>query len=328
MWLSIAITSYLINAGVYVADKFLLSKKIHSSITYAFFVGIWSIFNFVILAFDPWVPSFKELLIDLLAGMLFLFTLIFWYKALHQSEATRVVPVVGALVPVFSFLFSYIFLDETLSERQFLAFAILIIGGILISVKQTRFYYVKEVVNSFKAKFGNVLGGVHANYQPTQRLLLNSVISALFFAAYYVLIKYIYTTQPFIGGFVWSRLGTFIGVLLIFCVTDFRKNIIEYQKGQKTPKNLSFFFAVRIMAALAFIMLNWAISLGNVALINALQGVQYIFLLIIVLFLSTKFPKIMREETGGGVLFQKIIGATLVAIGLYMLVTWKEILGI
>jgi hypothetical protein len=82
------------------------------------------------------------------------------------------------------------------------------------------------------------------------------------------------------------------------------------------------------LAALAFIMLNWAISLGNVALINALQGVQYIFLLIIVLFLSTKFPKIMREETGGGILFQKIIGAALLAIGLYMLVTWQEILGI
>jgi drug/metabolite transporter (DMT)-like permease len=328
MWLSIAITSYLINAGVYVADKFLLSKRIHSSITYAFFVGIWSIFNFIILAFDPWVPTFRQLLIDLLAGMLFLFTLIFWYKALHQSEATRVVPVVGALVPIFSFILSYIFLDEILSERQFLAFAILIIGGILISIKQTRFYYVKEVMNSFKLKFGNILGGVHAQYNSTQRLLLNSIISALFFAAYYVLIKYIYTTQPFIGGFVWSRLGTFIGVLLIFCVTDYRKNIIEYQKGQKTPKNLAFFFTVRILAALAFIMLNWAISLGNVALINALQGTQYIFLLIIVLFLSTRFPKIMREETGGGVLFQKVIGAALVAIGLYMLVTWQEILGI
>ena len=104
MWLFITISAYMINAGVYVADKFLLSKKIHSSITYAFFVGIWSIFNFFILIIDPWVPNMKEFAIDLLAGMLFLFTLIFWYKALHQSEATRVVPIVGALVPIFSFL--------------------------------------------------------------------------------------------------------------------------------------------------------------------------------------------------------------------------------
>ena len=107
MWLFIAIFSYFLNAGVYVADKFLLSKKIHSSIVYAFYVGIWSVGNFILLFFDPWVPKFPILLLDLSAGFLFLFTLIFWYKALHQSEATRVVPIVGALTPVFSFIFSF-----------------------------------------------------------------------------------------------------------------------------------------------------------------------------------------------------------------------------
>ncbi len=320
MWLTVAIGSYFINAGIYVADKFLLSKKIHSSITYAFFVGIWSIFNIFLLVFDPWVPALRELLVDLLAGALFLATLIFWYKTLHQSEATRVVPIVGALIPIFSFLFSYIFLGQSLAERQLLSFVILIIGGILISIKHTRFYVVKEVMERFRNIFGNILGGIHAQYRPARRLILNSVTSALFFAIYYVLIKYIYTSQPFIGGFVWSRLGTFIGVLFLLFVPDWRKLIIKHQKGAKTPKNLTFFLSVRILAALAFIMLNWAISLGNVALINSLQGVQYVFLMLLVLFLSTKFPKILREELGGGVLLQKIIGVVLISLGLYMLI--------
>ncbi len=320
MWLTIAITSYFINAGIYVADKFLLSKKIHSSITYAFYVGIWSIFNIFLLYFDPWIPSLRELGIDLLAGMLFLATLIFWYKALHQSEATRVVPIVGALIPIFSFLFSYIFLGDILVERQLLAFFILINGGILISVKRTRFWVLKEVWASFRNIFGDVLGGIHAKYRPTSRLILNSVISALFFAAYYVLIKYIYMNQPFIGSFVWSRMGSFIGVLLILFVPDWRKLIIKHQKGAKTPKNIIFFLSVRLLAAVAFIMLNWAISMGNVALINSLQGTQYVFLFFIVLFLSAKFPKILKEELGGGVLLQRVIGISLIGVGLYMLV--------
>jgi drug/metabolite transporter (DMT)-like permease len=321
MWFLVAISAYFINAGVYVADKFLLSKKIHSSITYAFFVGIWSIFNFVILIFDPWMPNFRELTIDLLAGLLFLVTLIFWYKALHQSEATRVVPVVGALIPVFSFMLSYIFLGETLSERQLLAFVILIIGGILISVKHTRFYVMKEMMESFRRKFGYILGGIHAEYRPNERLILNSVISALFFAAYYVLIKYIYSEQPFIGSFVWSRFGSFLGVLCILFVRDWRKSIMEHQKGAKTPKNIGFFLGVRLLAAAAFIMLNWAISLGNVALINSLQGVQYVFLILIVFFLSTRYPKYLNEELGGGILFQKTIGVVLISLGMYMLIT-------
>lgn len=320
MWILIATTSYLLNAGVYVADKFLLSKKIHSSVAYAFFVGVWSIFNFLILPLDPWVPNLREFGLDISAGLLFLVTLIFWYKALHQSEATRIVPIVGALVPIFSFVLSYIFLGETLEERQLLAFLILINGGILISVKQTKFYQTKKVIERFKNVFGNTLGGVHVTYHPIRRLLLNSVISAFLFAAYYVLVKYIYMNQPFIGGFVWSRLGSFFGVILMLFVAPWRKLIISQQKGQKSPKNFSFFLSVRILAAIAFIMLNWAISKGNVALINSLQGVQYVFLILIVLFLSKRYPKLIKEELGGGVMIQKIIGISLVSIGLYMLV--------
>lgn len=321
MWLIIAIISYFINAGVYVADKFLLSKKVHSSISYAFFVGVWSIFNFTILIFGPWMPNLREFGLDVSAGLLFLVTLVFWYKALHQSEATRVVPIVGALVPIFSLSLSYIFLGESLNQQQVFAFIILINGGILISVKHTRFYIWDEISNKLKNIFGDIFGGINVDYRPTRRLIINSIASALLFASYYVLIKYIYMHQPFIGGFVWSRLGTFIGAMLILLVPKWRRLIVRGQKNQKSPKNLVFFFSVRLLAALAFIMLNWAISLGdNVAMINALQGVQYVFLLALVLFLSRRFPKILKEELGGGVLAQKLIGASLICIGLYMLV--------
>lgn len=321
MWLFIAVISYFINAGVYVGDKFLLSKKVHSSVAYAFYVGIWSFLNIALLFLDPWVPNLQEFALDMLAGLIFLATLIFWYKALHQSEATRVVPIVGALIPAFSFILGFVFLGEKLTERELLAFAILIIGGVLISVKHTRFYELQEVSNRIRGVFGNALGGIHAAYRPTQRLIVNSVVAAFFFAAFYVLIKYIYTVQPFIGGFVWSRLGSFVGVNLMLLVPTWRKLILEKKHlGENSkPKNLAFFFFIRILASVAFILLNRAVSMGNVALINSLQGAQYIFLFIIVLFLSSKYPKVLKEELGGAVLFQKILGALLIGIGLYML---------
>jgi drug/metabolite transporter (DMT)-like permease len=316
MWLFAAIGSYFINAGVYVADKFLLSKRIHSSIVYAFYVGIWSIFNFVILIFDPFVPTVKWLMIDLSAGALFLFTMVFWYKALHQSEATRVVPIVGSLVPVFSLLFSTIFLGTSLTKQESVAFAILALGGALISVRRTKLYFPSWVFR----RVHEILGSVHARYRPTERLIQNSIISAFFFAAYYILMKYIYVHQPFIGSFVWSRLGTFLAVLAILLVPQWRQAIGDFRKDSSRQTNLFFFLAVRIAAALAFIGLNWAISLGEVAMINVLQGTQYIFLLIIVLILSVRYPKIYKEELGGEVMFQKIAGVILVSLGLYLLV--------
>jgi len=60
-------------------------------------------------------------------------------------------------------MFAYIFLDETLTERQFLAFVILIIGALMISVKHTRFYYLREVWYNVRSKFGYILGGWHAS---------------------------------------------------------------------------------------------------------------------------------------------------------------------
>jgi len=324
MWIFIAVASYLMNAGVYVADKFLLSKKIHSSIVYAFYVGIWSIGNFVLLIFDPYFPETRALILDLLAGFLFLFTLVFWYKALHQSEATRVVPIVGALTPVFSFIFSFLFLGAELNVQQLAAFVVLIAGGLLISVKRTRMHMVGEVYNRIKNICGDAFGKYAVEIRPTRRLILNSIIAAICFAAYYVFIKYIYshTGQPFIGAFVWSRLGSFLGVIAILFVPAWRRLIRESKTTEKrTPMQLIFFLGVRFAAALAFIMLNWAVSLSdNVSLINALQGTQYVFLLVLVVIFSSRYPKILSEEIGRGVMMQKILGIILVSLGLYLLV--------
>lgn len=316
-WLSIAIFSYFINAGVYVADKFMLSKKFHSSITYAFYVGIWSVLNFVLLVFSPYVPSPKWLLIDLLAGALFLFTIIFWYKALHQSEATRVVPIVGGLTPIFTLVLATIFLGETLNQKHLVAFPVLIFGGVLISVKHTKVYAVTRLVERVQEVFGLI----HARYLPMRRLLINSLVAAFFFAAYNVLIKYIYMNEPFLGSFVWSRFGTFLATLFILMVPEWRAAITEHQRGVKKQSSMAFFLSVRFMAAMAFIMLNWAISLGNVAMVNVLQGVQYVFLIIIVLFLSKVVPAIYNEEMGRDVVLQKLGGILLVSYGLYVLIS-------
>jgi drug/metabolite transporter (DMT)-like permease len=316
MWLSISFLAYFINAGVYTADKFFLSKKIHSSISYAFYVGIWSIGNVFLFYFFPFMPTWQWLVIDLLAGLLFLWALVAWYKALHQSEATKVVPIVGAFIPIFSFLLSYIFLGESLSQKQLMALLVLIAGGVLISIKHKKESRIKKVFNNILHLFGSK----SASHHPVERLIINSLISAFIFASYYVLIKYIYTNQPFMGSYLWTRMGSFIGALLLIVLPYNRKIIFEKKRRKSTTKNLPLFLSIRFLAVIAFLLLNYAISLGNVAIINALQGVQYMFLILIFLILSKKYPKILKEEMGRTVLIQKFIGILLVGVGLYLLI--------
>ena len=85
-------------------------------------------------------------------------------------------------------------------------------------------------------------------------------------------------------------------------------------------RSLPLFLAVRLLAVAAFILLNYAISLGSVALINALQGAQYVFLIFIILALSEQYPRILREELSHRILLQKFIGVALIAVGLYLLI--------
>ncbi|MFA6551698.1 MAG: EamA family transporter [Patescibacteria group bacterium] len=315
MWLLISIIGYFLNAGVYVADKHFLSKKIHSSIAYAFYVGIWSIGNIVFLWWSPFFPVWPWLIIDLAAGLLFLWALIAWYKALHQSDATKVVPIVGAFVPIFSFILSYIFFGHVFTQQEFLAFLILLAGGILISIKRKETSRWEWFCDRVKILFGSKSAELH----PVRRLIINSVISAFIFAAYYVLIKYIYLNQPFLGSFVWTRVGSFLGALLLILPERNWKIIFEPARKKEAIKNLPLFLVIRFIAVVAFILINYAISLGNVALVNALQGAQYLFLIVIVLFLSKSYPDVLKEEMDKTVLTQKLIGVMMVGVGLYLL---------
>ena len=69
-------------------------------------------------------------------------------------------------------------------------------------------------------------------------------------------------------------------------------------------------------------MQNLAIALVGLAFLpflNALQGVQYIFLFLIIIFLAKKFPKISEEKLTKKIILQKVISIILIGLGLAIL---------
>ncbi|HRY63657.1 MAG TPA: hypothetical protein P5267_03600, partial [Patescibacteria group bacterium] len=61
------------------------------------------------------------------------------------------------------------------------------------------------------------------------------------------------------------------------------------------------------------------ISLGPVALVSSLTGVQVIFVFIMTIFLSLKAPKILKEELNKENLWLKIVALILVVTGTVMI---------
>jgi len=61
-------------------------------------------------------------------------------------------------------------------------------------------------------------------------------------------------------------------------------------------------------------MLYYAIRLGDVTIINALLGFQFLFVFLMALLLRNKLPGI-KENLNGNILISKLIGITLVVTG-------------
>lgn len=294
MWLLIVVSAYFLNAVAAVVDKFLIAKKIPNPAVYTFFIAALGLLGLVLIPWGFYWPGVLQFLVALLAGLTFTFALLYLFKALSLNEASRITPFIGGLSPIFVLIFSFLFLTERLGPNQLLAFFLIVAGSIVITWEKTQ-------------RKGLIKGFAFA------------VFSALLFGISYTLTKYVYNHQAFISGFVWMRMAAFLGaLLLLFCAAN-RQAIRERLRGSDVKVGGLFLFG-QASGALSFILVNYAISLANVSLVNALQGLQYVFLLLMVLILAKWRPRILEEKLKGRILIQKVAAILLIVAGLALLV--------
>ncbi|MCX6759090.1 MAG: hypothetical protein NT012_00755 [Candidatus Nealsonbacteria bacterium] len=299
-WLIITISFYFILAIVFLVDKYLLTSSIPNPKVYTFYVGALGI---LVLVFAPFVgfyiPTIPQIILAFSAGAIYIYALFWFYKSLQLFEASRVVPAIGGLTPLFTFALIYLFSRgrEILSFLEIIAFIFLILGSVLINLKKEKLINIKSL------KF--------------------SVLTAFLLSLSFVLIKYVYLVQPFWNGFIWRSVGGFLMAICFFVFFPEIKKEIFIKRREKFPKKTAIIFLTNQTAgAGAALLQNWAIFLVPLAympFINALQGVQYVFLLIFAIILSFKLPKILKEEISREIIFQKVAAILLIGAGLILI---------
>ena len=297
IWVPITIISYFLFALVAITDKILLKGFIPSPKIYAFYIGFFGIFIFLLAPFGFYVPDGRQIIFSLLAGFFQIAAIVVLYMGLKSFDASRIVPAIGGLSPVFTFLLTYFFLStrESLSISEAAAFALLVLGSFLISWDKSQNITIKSLKIAAFASF--------------------------LFALYFVLAKLVYLSQTFINGLIWMRIGAFVISLALLCSKEVKEEIFLKRKtfNFQTFGILSF---NGLAGAGAGILQNLAIALAGVAYvsgISALSGTQYLFLLILSLFLSFKFPQILKEKSSKAVIRQKAFAIALISLGLVLL---------
>lgn len=297
LWLIVAISAYFLFAIVGLVDKYLLGGLIPSPKVYAFYTGALGILVLILIPFGFFTPEPWQIGLALLAGAFHILGILAYFYGLKNFEASRVIPAIGGLAPLFTFGLIYLLFEgkETLSLIGMAAFILLILGSIFISWEKSKII----TLNSLKY----------------------SALAALFFSLYYVLAKFVYLEQPFISGFIWTRFGAFLVAIILLFSKEVREELFIKQKTFNL-KTWSILIPNEAVGAGAFVLQNWAIALAGisyVAIFSALGGIQYVFILIFAVILSLKLPKILKEEISRKTIFQKIIAILLIGGGLILL---------
>ena len=320
-WFLITILAYFLNAVANVIDKTLLKKDALHPIVYTFYIAILG--AILMLAFIPFgfgIPTLKIILIALLAGAIFISALIFMFSALQKDDATRITPMIGGMVPIFVLFFAKLFFNESLTSPQYFAFVFLILGSFLISLdfqKHGAWHWIKKKLKLEK----------RFSIPKLRKVIWLALPSAFLFGLAHALTKIVYFNTEFTTGFVWTRLGSLLAVALLLIFKNNRKLISENFKKNKKKKNqkqtkkngIKFLFG-QACGGSGMVLIQYAVFLGSVSLVNALQGIQYVFVFVFVLLSTLFFPKFLKEEFTKEIFFQKILAVILIFIGLWLIV--------
>lgn len=293
LWLVIVIFAYFLFAIVAVGDRYLLIGAPNPKI-YSFYVGILGGLSLVLIPFVGFfIPAPFEIVFALFAGVIFLFAIFSAFEGLEKFEASRIIPAIGGLVPIFTYIFVYAFSGgkETLGIKGIIALILLLIGSVLIT------------------------------YNPKKKFLSESLkisaITAVFFSLMFVLSKYVYLMLPFWTGFIWMRIGLFLSALCFLFFKDIRRELFSKKKSFNR-KTGTIFVLNQAVGASATILQNWAIALAPLAflsIINALQGVQYLFLFVLTLILF----KSLKEDISKRTIIQKVFAIIVIILGLVII---------
>ncbi len=299
-WILIALAGHILNGFAFLIDKILLSTSFKKSGTYAALIGGLSCFALPLL---PWIklPTGLDWLWTALFGSLFVIAVWFFFLALQRGEASRVVPIIGVLIPIFTLVDTSILIGEQLTGGTVAGFGLLIMATLVLTSR---------------GKTGPL----------DKHTIMICVASAALFAGSSASGKAAYLHGEFFDVFVTSRIFAAIAAvaIVIFArgVKQELKTLLpskDKARNKAEAKSIGMMLLGQASGAAGFVLVQYATSLGSAPLVNSLQAVQYAFLVMVAWFGGKKLAAVLHEDRRPLTIAIKSAAIVLVGCGLYLL---------
>lgn len=299
-WFLVALLGYGVFSVVVVLDKFILTKSVPKAAVFVFYTGVFFLPLWLLAPFIHLPQNLLEWVKVFLPGAFFILGLWALYLSFQKSEISHVGPLNGASTALFSLLFSIIFLGDKFSCQNLIAAGLLILGSIIISYEQS-----KEHMGWHKGMLWGVLAGFLS-------------------ACYYVGSKWVYADFDFFSGLVLVAGCSGLCILPLFLFKDvrdiFKKKKIKNKKVSQPLTQVLLVGADKGLSVIGQVLVQYAVAIGPVALVNSLQGFEYGLLIILVAVLSKYRPKLFKEDYTKFEIYQEVSAVILIAAGLVLLV--------
>lgn len=307
VWISLVIVAQFISAIVAIIDKYIVSSgKIGRPIVVTFYVSLLSAlgvfafgFSWIDLPFEniklpnieniTW-PTWTIILLSFVAAASFIAALYNLFSAFLLSEASDVIPVVSSFSALSSLLFSFYLLNTVLSGNFLWGFLFLVVGTFLI-----------------------------ARFRMHRKLIFLCVSSGLLFGFHYVVIKMLFNETNFDNAFFWSRLIIAISALSLLLLPNCCGRNVASDTKKAGKAGLLLVLFNKLLAGIAGILILKSVELGDVSVVQALSGLQFVFLLIFAIFFGHKAPKCVGENCEYKDRIQKIVSVSIIVTGFSLL---------
>lgn len=309
-WILLATLGQFLNAAVGILDKYIVSdeKVLPRPFVYAFYscllTGFWAAIYFLGLIpffgnlgvpslLNVTFPTIQVLSMAFLTAYTFFMALVSMYEALKKADASTVIPIIGAISALSTFGLSYVFLSASLTPNHIFGILFLSLGTLLV-----------------------------AKSLPTVSVVLHALHSGLFFAFHYITMKGLFIETSFENGFFWSRVGFVLFALSLLLVPVYFKKINAQTKGS-TKRAGILVVATKTLAGVAAFLILKATDLGDVAIVQALDGLKFVFIFLIAALFAHWLPESAVERDDRPLaLVRKFIYVTFILLGYLIIFAW------
>lgn len=289
LWVSLAIAAQAFSALTVFIDKYVLVSRtgVRHPVAFAFYTAMLSsvVLVLVPLGLVEW-PSAEVALLSIGAAICYLASLIFLYRALRLLSVTDVIPITAAAGALTTGILAVLLLQHDIPFGVLPAFALLTVGTVMIYC-----------------------------FCFPWPLLMMTIASGALVGASTFLVKLIFESAGSFGtALFWPLIMNAVVALIIIAPIrwgSIRDTFRESSSGAKGMVVVS-----KALGGLAFLLTFIAIALGSVTIVNALGGLQLVFLLIFAVVFAHRVPHIFRAEMRVDRLLLKVGGTLAIVLGL------------